>query len=130
MHLGYYPTVKTRDLTNGELFLLQRRRDQKTQRAAAADNKVTLYCYRRWEDDEDEGTAPTELYFDNLEPYEACFIRRRRAGVSLQDLADQLELSRWWVCKMEYGRANAARLVDHWAQVDRPWRPRLAASRA
>ena len=121
--------MKTRDLTNGERVLLTRRRrtERKSQREAAADYGVTLYCYRRWEDDEEK---PPGVALGKLLPHEACFIRRRRAGITLAQLAATLGVSRWWLCKMEYGKANTDRLVAHWSEHEKPWRPSLAASKA
>lgn len=86
----------------------------------ADDLGVTLYCYRRWEDDTADGD---DVSLGKLLPHEVCFILRRRAGMSLKDLADALGVSRWWACKMEYGRANVERLVDYWSTSDKPWRP-------
>ncbi len=100
--------------------LIERRRAEQSQREAAAVKEVSLYRFRRWESG-DEAAPAVDL--GDLEPYEACFLRRRRAGVSLKDLADAMNVSRWWLCQMEYGRAGSDRLVEHWAGVTKPWRP-------
>lgn len=106
-------------LTNGEKLLVQRRRDDLTQPQAAEAADVSLYLWRKWEIDIGE---PPSVVTGRLLPHEACFIRRRRAGVSLASLADALKLSRWWICQMEYGRAPIGRLVAYWSKIDQPWR--------
>lgn len=111
--------MKTRDLTNDEKLLLQRRRAGHSQRDAAIEIGVSHYRYRRWEAGQEK---PPKVNLGRLEPHEACFIRRRRAGISLKTLADVLGVSRWWLCQMEYGKGATERLVEHWSSVDRPWR--------
>lgn len=119
--------MKTRDLTNGEKFIVQRRRADQSQREAAEAKGVSLYRYRRWESDQEK---PPSVSLGRLEPYEGCFVRRRRAGISLKTLAEVLGVSRWWLCQMEYGKAATDRLVDHWSSVDQPWRGGAAVAKA
>lgn len=120
--------MKVRDLTPSERILLHRRRRAESQHDAAADYGVTLYRYRQWESGEEK---PPSIALGKVLPHEVCFLRRRRAGISLKDLADRLGVCRWWLCKMEYGNANADRLVAYWSQAEKPWRPiALAASKA
>lgn len=104
--------MKTGDLTGGERAVLHRRRAQASQREAADEHEVSLYRYRLWEADEED---PPPISLGRLRPHEVCFIRRRRAGVSLADLAGAMGVSEWWLTKMEYGREPAHRLVEHWA---------------
>lgn len=117
--------MKAEDLTPAERLLVERRRFNQSQPEAAARLKVTIYRFRRWEAGEDE--APGR-HLEPLGRHEVCFIRRRRAGISLVDLADVLGVSRWWLCQMERGRCSSERLVNHWNAVNRPWRPSAAAS--
>ena len=113
--------MQTSDLTNGErLLVLRRRRSDKSQKGAAAALGISLYKYRRWEADDDEPPKPK---LGALESHEAYFIMRRRAGKSLQELATEVNVSSWWLCQMEYGRAPLARLVAYWAPKACPWRP-------
>lgn len=112
--------MNIKDLTRGERVLLQRRRAGQSQRDAAEGHKVSLYCYRRWEVDEDE---TPEVVLNNLLGFEACFFRRRRAGMSLKFLAEAMRVSRWWLCQMEHGRATTDQLIKYWDGVNRPWRP-------
>ena len=111
--------MKTRDLTNGEKLVVKRRRADESQREAATGFSVSLYRYRRWESDQDK---PPNVSLGQLKPHEGCFMRRRRAGISLKTLADVLGVSRWWLCQMEYGNVATDRLVQHWSKVDQPWR--------
>lgn len=129
--------MKLRDLTKGERALIYRRREGMSQRQAAAHHGMTLYSYRQWENDtpldaEAAGYHQERLWpklsLHRLEPWEACFILRRRSGISLEELAKTIGVSRWWLCKMEYGRENANRLIEHWRSKSRPWRGSAAAT--
>lgn len=112
--------MKTGDLTNGERFVILRRRSGQSQRDAAAAHGVTLYKYQQWEADKSD---PPRESVGPLQDFEVCYLRRRRAGIEAQALADELGMSRWWLCQIEYGRAPAERLVEHWQRKERPWRP-------
>lgn len=120
--------MKITNLTKGERLLLKRRRDEKSQRETADDHGVSLYLYRRWETDGDKIGSPS-IEIGMLALHEICFIRRKHSGFALGDLAEKLGVSRWWLCKMEYGRANCDRLVAYWAQKDKPWRPTIQAKK-
>lgn len=105
-------SVKTSDLTRGERLLISRRRRGESQAQAAKRFSMSLYAYRRIE----TGDAETriELPIGRLEPFEVCFLRRRRTGEALHELASRMGLSRWWLCQMERGEVDAARLVTFW----------------
>ena len=118
--------VNLRDLTNGERLLIDRRRSNQTQRDAAEEHGVTLYCYRRWETDEYDDAPQVALH--NLESYERCFLLRKRSGISLNDLSEAIGVCSWWLCKMEHGKENADRLIRHWAVIEKPWRRSIRPS--
>jgi len=112
--------VKRITPTNGERLLIRRRRTSESQVDAAERYGVSLHRYRLWEADKDPA-APKQREA-RLEPFESCFLRRRRAGVSLRELAEELDLSRWWLCQMEQGKADSRRLIEYWTARERPWR--------
>ncbi len=125
--------MKSLKLTGGERLLIERRRGDPSvsQRDAAKNHDVSLRRYRRWEDDKE--SVPEEQLdpaFPLLDPHEDCFIRRRRAGLSLQDLADTLRISRWWLCQMEHDRVGISKLVAYWTRRSdhKPWRRPLKQS--
>lgn len=101
--------LKIADLSPGERFLLERRRLREGQGEAAARHGVSRWRYRRWELGREDGPA---VELGKLEPHEACFVIRTRSGVSVQDLAEAMGISRWWLIQMEYGDKPADRLVE------------------
>lgn len=121
--------MKIRDLTRGERALIHRRREGWSQRQAADHWGLSLYAYRQCEDDDPPETNTDEVVrswpkvaLGRLEPHEICFLYRRRSGMQLQELADTLGISRWWLCRMEYGTAPCDRLHDYWSRSAKPWR--------
>jgi DNA-binding transcriptional regulator YiaG len=117
--------VKLSDLTDGEKLLIYRRRRDMSQRAAAFHYDVTLYRYRQWETGKEDGAPPVSL--KRLEQHEIYFLRRIRAGIPLKVLAAKLDVSRWWLTKMETGRAPCTRLARYWTEREpvKPWRPAI-----
>lgn len=103
--------VKTSDLTVGEKLVVKRRRDGLSQVKAAKKAKVSLFAYRQWEQDVEKAPAPK---IGKLEDHEQCYILRRRAGWTTQELADELEVCRWWLCQMERGAIDTQPLVAYW----------------
>lgn len=97
-------------LTKGERLTVLRRRSGKTQAQAAKVADLTLNAYRERELNEDPDGRPLRLT-----PAEYCFVRRRRAGLTLDELAPKVGVSKWWICQMEKGRAPADRLVSFWS---------------
>lgn len=108
--------MRVRDLTAGERLAIARRRAGESKREAADRHGVTLYRYRAWEDDR-EGSGAPRVALGSLEAHEVLVIRRTRQGLSAQDLAAEMGISRWWLCKMEYGQAPIDALEAHWSSV-------------
>ena len=104
--------MKLQDLTPGERLVIARRREGETIGEAAERCGVSYRQYSRAEKDESNGVRQPR--FKTLEPYEVCFLLRRRAGMSLVSFAAATGLTRWWVCQMEYGTVNYDRLVEIW----------------
>lgn len=89
---------------------------------------VTFYRYRRWE--KGIGDPPIVFLKGGLLDHEECYINRKRAGVSLGDLAKELGVTAWWLCQMEYGHASGIRLFDYWGHKTKPWRPKKRVARS
>lgn len=111
--------LRTSTLTRGERMLVSRRRKAESQIDAAARYNVSLYAYRQWETEALE--CPHALSIGKLKPFEQCFLLRRRKGVTAGTLARKLGLSRWWLCQMERGDVDAARLVKFWRGDQGGW---------
>ena len=76
---------------------------------------VSRYKYRRWESGKVTDGMPTPaLRF--LQAHEICYLRRRRAGITVYQMAEMIGMSRWWVIQMEHGEAPAKRLIRFWRQ--------------
>jgi len=112
--------MRASDLTRGEKLQANRRRSGATQREEADARGVPYVMYRRWESD--EGDPPNESLGD-LKDHEVCYVLRRRAGLSLSQVAAQVGCSRWWACQMETGRASSDKLIQYWKARSAPWRP-------
>lgn len=98
--------------TKGEALLIERRRLRETQMGAAARYRVTPDKYRDWEADRrDDAPRPQKL---RLQPFEICYLKRRRAGKMQKEVASQIGVTRLWLMKMEQGEAPADRLVEFW----------------
>lgn len=84
-----------------------------SQREAAKKFRVTLYEYRKWETD----TVPYPrqlLDIGKLKQHEACFIARRREGLTLTELSECVGISVNWLCEIERGEQPADKLVKYW----------------
>lgn len=109
--------MKTTSITTGERLLIERRRNNESQDAAAGRHGVSRYRYRLWESDQAEGgRQPRCARLGLLRDYEGCYIRRRRAGLSVAALATKVGVSAWWVTQMEHGDVPADRLVAWWGR--------------
>lgn len=81
---------------------------------AARRHRVSLYQYKRWEADIDK---PPRVEVGPLERHERCFLTRRRYGMSLKQLAEELGVSPWWATQMEQGKVPPDKLEKHWEGV-------------
>ena len=107
----------TKELTKGERLLLDRRRLQMTQMQYAKLLGVPLGSYKRAE--RDEGTGRWEIpdpALRRIEPREACLVKRRRSGKTIDEIAQEIKRSKWWVCLMERGKAPDASLREYWGE--------------
>ena len=94
---------------------------------AAARMGVSLHRYRRWESDAGD---PPKVPVGDVKDCEACVIYRHRAGVSIDEVARKLQVTRNWISEMESGRGNCSRLMGFWSGRRCPWRPRRPARMA
>lgn len=103
-------------LTNGELLLLRRKRDGLTQTQTAELYHVTPKLYGQWE--RDQTTAPfTMVGWARrlpLKPHERCLILRRRKRLTQATVARHMHCSRWWLNRMEQGKAPSDDLEVYW----------------
>lgn len=74
---------------------------------------MTRGRYGRVERDQSFEKLPVSRIVD-LSDAERCLIYRRRLGVTQQEVANALKVSRFWVNAMERGRENCARLTEFW----------------
>ncbi len=103
-------------LTRPEALELSRRRARLTQSELGASLGVSTDRVRAWEHGtrDDVPTVP-EM---RLEPFEWCWLMRRRAGVTLQVLSQQLGLALKWVHRAERGELTTEQigvLIEWWS---------------
>lgn len=101
-------------LTNGEKLRIYRRREQSTQAATAKDCGLPLGAYKKLERDEECNWDLPAPSLGKLEDHEKCVVLRMRKGLTQQQLADKIGVTKWWLCLMEQGEAPVATLLDHW----------------
>ena len=105
------------NLSLGETLRILRRRAGLTQAQEAEARSLPLTAYKDIEDDEPtpwQITGVRKLKLSQLSDAEKCFIYRRRADMTLDDLARQSGFSKFTLCKMEKGSAPIASLLAWW----------------
>ena len=106
-----------RDLTLGERLIVGRRRKDLSQTDAATRCRVSLFRFRKWEDDVEEpkASALTKLPVSGaLKPGERCFLMRRRAGLSLKQVSTKTGITVNALSQIETGKHDAAELLRFW----------------
>lgn len=103
--------LRARDLTHGERLLIVRRREGSTAADCAVGCGVSLYRYKRWEQDLERGPS---CAVGRLAAHEGALVLRRRAGISVADLAAALDVSPYWLSRLERGLAPPERLEAYW----------------
>jgi DNA-binding XRE family transcriptional regulator len=106
--------VKSSELSKGERLLIDRRRRGERQGKAASRLKVPLSRYSLWERDLLDGAPKVSL--GQLKAHERCVIYRRRCGKSQVEVAQELEVCRWWLNQMEAGTVDCTPLACYWEQ--------------
>lgn len=108
-----------RDLTDGERLFIWRRRNNARQDWAAEQLDISLSLYLDYEHERLplRGAAARLMHAARLHTIstaEACVIARRRANLTIPDVAATMGRSRWWVNRMELGKAPVAELASFW----------------
>lgn len=109
------PRPKKLTLTPGERWTVHRLRRGHTQTTQAALLGVSLWAYRRVENDQSDAPPPPPAV-EPLAEHERLWLRRKRAGVTRAQLARTLHLSEFWVYRMEHGLAPLDALRAHWSK--------------
>ena len=106
--------LNLKGLTRGELATIVRIRQGLTQREMAIKSGVHRNTYSKVEQNTD--TENIELKgIDELTPQEQCYIKRKRKGLTQQECADILGITRFWDNQMERGNESADILISFWS---------------
>lgn len=109
-------------LTDGELTFIYRRRNFRSQKAAAWKHNIPLSRWKKMEYDQ----YPVKKHWvkvfremlreKRLQPHEKCVLMRRRTKgkVTQDDIAKEIKRCRNWVVLMEKGKAPVQELLDYW----------------
>jgi len=103
-------------LTDGERMRVARLRRNLTQGAYALRMGVSQSVVSRWEADEldiPKHIIKEQKRLGTISGAERAMIMRRRMGINIKDMAQDFGMSRYHIIKMESGRANAARYLEH-----------------
>ena len=102
-------------MTVGERLLIARRRDNESQETVARRLGMTRNFYGRLERDDEDLSAGISLpELGELTQDEVCLLLRRRAGLTQEECADKLGITRFWFNQMETGKVPCSDLVKFW----------------
>lgn len=107
--------LTTKDLGREEKLLTLRRREGHTQVQEAARYGLTLAQYRDMELGNAAVPGRIGLAIGKLLDHEACYLMRRRSGLSVGEVAEEVGCCRYWFHLMETGVKDPARLIDYWS---------------
>lgn len=115
---GKIDTVANLDeegLTFGEKLLISRRRSEQSQEQAARSLGVSRNVYGKLERDEEvpNRTFPV-MVVEELTKEEKCLILRRRAGLTQEECAEEIGVTRFWFNQMETGKVCCQSLANFW----------------
>lgn len=102
------------DLTPGERLRIERRRGGWTQPEAAQYYGMPHGAYKLAERDEPQAWDIPPIILRGIVDHEYCTVLRKREGLTQQQLADRIGVSKWWVCLMERGDAPVDTLLRYW----------------
>lgn len=111
---GILDTDQLGSLTVGELFVTDRRRKGENQEQTAVRFGISRNFYGRVERDEISHKGIPLPDIDRLEPYEKCFLYRRRARKTQEQCAHDMKISRQWLDQMELGNVSCEQLIWYW----------------
>lgn len=102
-------------MTVGERLLIARRRSNESQETVARRLGMTRNTYGRLErDDEDLHSGISLPELGELTQEEICILLRRRAGLTQEECADKIGVTRFWFNQMEMGKVSSSDLVKFW----------------
>jgi DNA-binding XRE family transcriptional regulator len=102
-------------LTLGESLLISRRRSGESQEKIADRLGMTRNVYGRVERDDED--VPSGIQFPELGELsqdEICLILRRRSGLTQEECADKIGVTRFWFNQMETGKVSLSLLTKFW----------------
>lgn len=105
-------------LTLGERLLVARRRSGESQYSRARNYGIHRNVYGRLERDTEDnifGIVAPEL--GELAEDEICLILRRRSGLTQEECAEKLGVTRFWLNQMETGKVSCSELTKFWDSV-------------
>ena len=110
-------TLTIERLTAGETLLLARRRSGESQEKCADGYGLTRNSYGKFERDEETHTNIKIPELNELTDAEKCLILRRRSGLTQDECAEKIGITRFWFNRMEVGKADASSLVAYWNAI-------------
>ncbi len=106
--------INLKGLTRGEVTMIVRRRLGITLAEMARKAGVHRNTYTKVEQCKE--TENIELSgIDELSPEEQCYIKRKRKGLTQQECADILGVTRFWYNQMERGNEPSDKLISFWS---------------
>ncbi len=110
--------LRPSDLTPGEKLLIFRRREELTQAQMAEKLAVSLLAYRAMEQDAEyipcDRKIPRVSLEGKLAVWEVAVILRFRSGLTQAETAIDMDISKYWLRRMETNSAPLDRLLEHW----------------
>lgn len=108
-------SLNIQGLTDGEKLLIARRRSGESQETIARRHGITRNVYGRIErDDEDFRASIAIPELGELADDEKCLLLRRRSGLTQEECAEDLGVTRFWFNQMEMGKVSCSELVKFW----------------
>jgi DNA-binding XRE family transcriptional regulator len=102
-------------MTAGERLFIARRRSNESQEITARRFGMTRNTYGRLERDDENISCNTSLpKLGELTKEEICILLRRRSGLTQEECADKIGVTRFWFNQMEMGKVSSSELVKFW----------------
>lgn len=101
-------------LRENEKFYINRKRLGITQEEMADQLGTQTIQISLWERGLSPNPVPACASVDPLKPHERCVLLRKRAELTVNQLAKHIKVSRITVIKMEKGEWNCSRLLDYY----------------
>ena len=105
--------MRASDLSNGEKLFVIRKRGGQSMAEASTGHGVSLFQYRRWENDEVDDVPKVAI--GKLTQTDQYLILRRRSGKTAAELATEVGCCPWWLRQMEIQAIDDTRLREYWS---------------